>query len=287
MLKPGKYIHFKGNEYELLYTAKHSETLEEMVVYKALYGDRDIWVRPGSMWEEEVLHNNKKVKRFSYLNPQQDKIVTSSQMKEIERIADKEGLSYYTMMENAGMGAADFVIKLCKKPHNVAVFCGKGNNGGDGYVIARKLKIEGYNVTVILAEGEPKTKDAIVNKSLVEALKIPILSISIDSEEIENILSKSEIVIDAIYGTGFHGELTDYVKLCAEMINKEKHSRSNDLRIIALDIPSGINGDTGQCDSNAIESDYTLVFHALKPVHLMEAIKAKLGEVKIIDIEIR
>ena len=64
-IKIGKYRHFKGNEYEVLYIAKHSETLEEMVVYRALYGDGGIWVRPLSMWEELVEHNGKMIKRFT------------------------------------------------------------------------------------------------------------------------------------------------------------------------------------------------------------------------------
>ena len=63
-VKSGRYRHFKGNEYEVLYVAKHSETLEDMVVYKALYGDGGVWVRPASMWEELVEHNGVSVKRF-------------------------------------------------------------------------------------------------------------------------------------------------------------------------------------------------------------------------------
>ncbi len=66
-LKPGRYLHFKGNEYELLYLARHSETLEELVVYKALYGDGGIWVRPASMWSELVMHQGTEVMRFSYI----------------------------------------------------------------------------------------------------------------------------------------------------------------------------------------------------------------------------
>lgn len=67
MLKLGIYQHFKGNKYELLYIAKHSETLESMVVYRALYGERDIWVRPLSMWDEIVEYNGEKVERFKYI----------------------------------------------------------------------------------------------------------------------------------------------------------------------------------------------------------------------------
>lgn len=66
-IKKGKYRHYKGNEYEVIGVAKHSETLEDMVVYKALYGDHGIWVRPASMWNEIVTINGKEVKRFEYI----------------------------------------------------------------------------------------------------------------------------------------------------------------------------------------------------------------------------
>ncbi len=66
-IKPGKYRHYKGNEYEVIGTAKHSETLEEMVVYRALYGEHGLWVRPAHMWSEIVEVNGEKVERFSYI----------------------------------------------------------------------------------------------------------------------------------------------------------------------------------------------------------------------------
>ena len=66
-IKLGKYRHFKGNEYEVIALAKHSETLEEMVVYKALYGDGDIWVRPAKMWDETIERDGKTFKRFEYI----------------------------------------------------------------------------------------------------------------------------------------------------------------------------------------------------------------------------
>lgn len=65
--KPGRYRHFKGGEYELLCTARHSETEEEMVVYRALYGDRGIWVRPAAMWDEEITRDGKSFRRFTYI----------------------------------------------------------------------------------------------------------------------------------------------------------------------------------------------------------------------------
>lgn len=66
-IKPGKYRHFKGNEYRVLYIAKHSETLEDMVVYQALYGDRGIWVRPAAMWNEIIERGGLTFRRFEYI----------------------------------------------------------------------------------------------------------------------------------------------------------------------------------------------------------------------------
>ena len=71
-IRPGRYRHFKGNEYLVLYIAKHSETLELMVVYQALYGERGIWVRPASMWDETVEHNGKIVRRFEYCGDEEN-----------------------------------------------------------------------------------------------------------------------------------------------------------------------------------------------------------------------
>lgn len=66
-IKLGKYRHFKGNEYEVIGIANHSETLEKMVVYRALYGEKEIWVRPAEMWNEEITRNGKTFKRFQYI----------------------------------------------------------------------------------------------------------------------------------------------------------------------------------------------------------------------------
>ena len=70
-IKLGKYRHYKGNEYEVIGIANHSETLEKMVVYRALYGEGDLWARPACMWNEVVLHNGKQVKRFELIEDKQ------------------------------------------------------------------------------------------------------------------------------------------------------------------------------------------------------------------------
>ena len=71
MIKPGRYRHFKGREYEVIGVAKHSETLEEMVVYRQLYGEHGLWVRPASMWEETVERDGKTYKRFTYIGDEE------------------------------------------------------------------------------------------------------------------------------------------------------------------------------------------------------------------------
>ena len=98
------------------------------------------------------------------------RIVTAAQMKEIERAGDAHGLSYLQMMENAGLAAYAELQKQFPHPGRLLVVCGKGNNGGDGFVIARAAAKDGWNVTVLLSEGEPKTADAIRNFERLHSL---------------------------------------------------------------------------------------------------------------------
>ena len=102
------------------------------------------------------------------------RIVTAAQMKEIERAGDAHGLSYLQMMENAGLAAYAELQKQFPHPGRLLVVCGKGNNGGDGFVIARAAAKDGWNVTVLLAEGEPKTSDAIRNFERLHSLPVHI-----------------------------------------------------------------------------------------------------------------
>ena len=102
------------------------------------------------------------------------RIVTSAQMKEIERAGDAHGLSYLQMMENAGLAAYAELQKQFPHPGRLLVVCGKGNNGGDGFVIARAAAKDGWNVTVLLAESEPKTADAIRNFERLHSLPVHI-----------------------------------------------------------------------------------------------------------------
>lgn len=188
--------------------------------------------------------------------------VTSVQMKEIERRADEAGLSYYQMMENAGTGAAEYIaLAQPVDGKTVLVFCGKGNNGGDGFVAARKLTEMGASVRLILAEGEPVTEDAIKNKRICRDMGISTASPA-EAEELSHSIEAADLIVDAIYGTGFHGGLREPVRKITSLINRSR------AEVYALDIPSGLNGDTGEADSETVRAGCTIVFHRLKPAHI-------------------
>lgn len=206
--------------------------------------------------------------------------VTSAEMKEIERKADEAGLSYYQMMENAGTGAAAFISsEFPVQGKRVLIFCGKGNNGGDGFVAARKLLEEGASVTLVLAEGEPKTADAATNKRICETMDLRILSLS-EADEIAAAAGKADLIVDAVYGTGFHGELREPVREIALLINRSKAA------VYALDIPSGLNGDTGEADPDTVRAGCTVAFHRLKPAHADERCAGYCGRVVCVSIGI-
>lgn len=197
--------------------------------------------------------------------------VTSLQMKEIERKADAAGLSYYQMMENAGTGAAALIDKAFPvSEKKVLIICGKGNNGGDGFVAARKFREWGAAVMLILAEGEPKTEDARKNWQLCEKMEIPVL------QQFE----EADLIVDAIYGTGFHGTLREPVKTLIRLINR------SEAKVWALDIPSGLNGDSCEADEDTVRADDTIVFHRLKPAHADVGCRQYCGRISCISIGI-
>ena len=203
--------------------------------------------------------------------------VTASQMKEIEAEANKNGLSYTQMMENAGRAAYEEIIKDVKTDTKMAVVTGKGNNGGDGYVIARLLHESGVQVCIIQADGEPKTDDAILNCDKCKQLGVDF----VNSDNAEDAINDAHIIVDAIYGTGFKGELKPGILKLCNIIN---HSNAI---ICALDIPSGINSDTGEVCKGAIKANKTVVFHLLKKAHTKEEVFDYFGKIMIKDIGIR
>ncbi len=215
------------------------------------------------------------------------RFVTCGQMKILEKRADAAGLSYYQMMENAGTAAAEIICKRAScqiDGAKVLLFCGKGNNGGDGFVVARKLSEQGAAITLVLVDGMPVSKDAITNFDLVRPCAC-VIDMTKTRMPFVEIKGRQDIIIDAIYGTGFHGQLNPCAMRAAAFINQFRGKT----QIGALDIPSGLGGDAtkqSQIDSNAVKADYTITFHNKKPVHLQPFAKAYCGEVLVADIGI-
>ena len=207
-------------------------------------------------------------------------IVTCDEMKQLEKMADEAGLSYYEMMENAGTKAAQYILDAYHytygKVEKSLILCGKGNNGGDGFVVARKFHEAGIDVSVLLVEGEPVTEDAITNYELIKD-KLPIFT-----PEDDYLTEDEDIIVDAIYGTGFHGQLRPAAEQIIRKCNEAK------IYIASLDIPSGLSGDMTFFDEPgyAVWASHTVTFHAKKPVHENQMVQYLMGKIEVADIGI-
>lgn len=212
-----------------------------------------------------------------------DEYITCKQMKQLEEKADAAGLSYLTMMENAGTAVVDAIKELGDTAgKKAAVFCGKGNNGGDGFVIARLLSEMNMFVTVVLTDGEPATPDAIYNYNLLCTYPVKIM----DIHNVESMSNPSaDIIVDAVYGTGFHGKLNDEGLVAVYLMNSMKKTA----KVFSVDIPSGLCGDTvtgEKIENIPVCADYTVVFHRKKPIHFCRNAKEYMGEIIVADIGI-
>lgn len=208
-------------------------------------------------------------------------IVTSKQMKQIEQAACEQGMSMERMMENAGSAAAAAIRRTIDvNGLFVTVFCGKGNNGGDGFVVARRLAEGGANVVVVMTDGLPHTPQAQGMYEHLQLMEMAIVDYGQDLAYLTERLSVTDILVDAIYGTGFHGELDETHKDICRLLN------GVGARIFSLDIPSGVNADTGAADSCSVRAHMTLVFDSLKPAIVMPRAAAYCGKAVLCDIGI-
>ena len=207
------------------------------------------------------------------------RIVTAAQMKAIEQAGNAHGLPYLQMMENAGLAAYAELKNVLPQPGSLLVVCGKGNNGGDGVVIARAAAKDGWSVTVLLAEGEPKTSDAIRNFERLHSLPVHICANG-------SVLEPPcfDAAVDALYGTGFHGELRPSgLAACGLMRRLHKSGAF----VLAVDLPSAINTDTGEVADGAAHADLTVTFDSYKPLHIAKISAPLCGKIVCADIGIR
>ncbi|MFA5423930.1 MAG: NAD(P)H-hydrate epimerase [Phycisphaerae bacterium] len=175
------------------------------------------------------------------------------------------GIAGAVLMENAGRSCAELIKERLagSGTAKVCVFCGTGNNGGDGFVIARHLLNDKIGVRVMVCGNVGKIKgDAKINLDLLTGIGQDVEQLDLDSpdldKQVKNFAGAIEIIVDAIFGTGLQGEVRgNYIKLI-EAINAQEKP------IIAVDIPSGLDCDTGMSLGAAIEAAATVTFVAVK-----------------------
>jgi hydroxyethylthiazole kinase-like uncharacterized protein yjeF len=204
-------------------------------------------------------------------------IITSREMRALEVNAEYFGVSLLQLMENAGRNVALEIASRFPREQKIAIFCGLGGNGGDGFVAARHLLSMGFKVSVILAgkgngiRHEAALKNWFILQSLRES--IPIEEVT-DSSAIPKV--DAEIVVDALLGTGTKGKLKPPITQIVEYINTLTASK------IAVDVPTGIDSDTGEVLGNAVKANVTVTFYKAKAG--LHNAKKYVGELVVKDI---
>lgn len=208
-------------------------------------------------------------------------IATAAQQRLIEQNAVNLGMSELSMMENAGFLAAEYINeKYSVKDAVIAVLCGAGGNGGDGFALARKIAQLGARPVIILCCGTPKSKAASAMYSLAVSAAIPVVDGAKDSKRTAEAFSKCKLVVDAVFGVGFRGNLP---RAAAEII-----AEANGLSAprVSLDMPSGLGADWPEAANGTFKADTTLYFVAKKPSLVLKSGLNFCGESVYIDVGI-
>ena len=205
-------------------------------------------------------------------------------MRELDRTAIEEvGIAGTVLMEVAGRGCAEAVEELLPDgtAGRVAVVCGKGNNGGDGFVAARHLKHAGHQVDVFLiADPEKLRGDAKLNKDILDKLKQKVVALPDEATVKKLDLSGYDVILDAVFGTGLSSEVRGPLAVAIGRIN------AAGVPVISVDIPSGISSDSGQVMGSAVRAAATVTFGYPKIGHVTYPGAAHTGDITIVDIGI-
>ncbi len=207
------------------------------------------------------------------------KIFTAADTRAAEQATVERGLSWLRLMENAGSAVSAAIRNHFElQDKTVMILCGQGGNGGDGFVVARKLRETGARVFVILTAGEPRHENAHENYIRALELHIPILDFVRDPASCMARMKESALLVDGIFGFGFHGS--------AEGVQRSVIMAVNQLRkpVVAIDLPSGVLCDTGGVEGEAIRAALTVTFSTLKPCHVLSPASDYCGRVEVASI---
>lgn len=203
-------------------------------------------------------------------------IYQSKQIRAIEQTVISAGLSLQDMMQRAGLAAFNQLLKHWPTANTITVFCGCGNNGGDGYILATLAHEAGLKVTVWQVGDESKMQGyALQAKNEYEKT-----GSSLHKFTMEAVLDKADVIVDAILGIGLHGKLSNEVKGAITKINAMQS------QVLAIDVPTGVNADTGYVQEHAIYATVTLTFIGLKLGLLTGAGCAYAGKVLVDDLQL-
>lgn len=210
------------------------------------------------------------------------KILSLNQIKQVEDKANEGGITFFRLMENAGSACAKIIRNRFDDTglRRVSVVCGKGKNGGDGFVIARKLHENGYKVRVILAHGEPQAENAKEMYARVKDLGIDVEFYSPGSENQKQFIQNSDIIVDCIFGTGFKGYPDADTAELFDIIS------SSGGTVISIDLPSGLYTDSSEIGSTAVKADITITVIGLKYSLVYYPSAEFAGEIKVASIGI-
>ncbi len=209
------------------------------------------------------------------------KVLGAAQSRRLEERAVQAGARLIDLMESAGGAAVRFLRKKYDLDQKrCVVLCGRGNNGGDGFVAARRLKECGAQVIVILMEGQPSTDNACEMYSKLPETGVKILRYEDASPYLASMLESADFIIDAVYGVGFHGSAPEFMEPVFRAASESAGVT------LSLDVPSGVSCDTGAVEGACVVADYTVSFSTLKNCHLLQPAKGCCGQVIVVPIGI-
>ncbi|HTA68125.1 MAG TPA: NAD(P)H-hydrate dehydratase [Bryobacteraceae bacterium] len=207
------------------------------------------------------------------------KILTAAQMREVDRRSSELGVPGLVLMENAGQRVVEFLVDHYAplQAQRIVVLCGKGNNGGDGMVVARQLhtRIRPRSLDVVLAGDPGEMKgDAAANYKMLQAVGCPI------SFEIKPAMETATLIVDALLGTGIHGAATGKALELITAINE----RFPLAEVVSVDIPSGLDSDSASPPGPAVHANHTVTFTAPKPCQVLSPACELVGKLHVAEI---
>ena len=206
------------------------------------------------------------------------RILSAKQIREADSYTISHGpVTSTELMESAALACVDWIINNFSIVNTFRIFCGTGNNGGDGLAIARLLNAKGFTVSVFIIESPNASPYFIDNKKRLLSAEISFVSIQTENDLPE--INNDDIIIDAIFGTGISRAAEGLYASVITYLNKQG-------KIISIDMPSGLFADISSGDNPVIHASTTLTFEVMKLAFLFPENAAYTGEVIVLPIEL-